>query len=63
MIKSSAHEGRHWKPSRTDDEMDRDALRASLDAFRTVASATGTTVTHLTVVIALRPTEEGSPWK
>ncbi|MET9559967.1 MULTISPECIES: hypothetical protein [Streptomyces] len=61
MIKSSAHEGRHWKPSKTDDELERDALRANLDAFRAVASATGQTVTHLTVVIAVRPTTEGMP--
>ncbi|MEU6028036.1 hypothetical protein ABZ825_13575 [Streptomyces tauricus] len=61
MIKSSAHEGRSWKPSKTDDELERDALRANLDAFRAVASATGQTVTHLTVVIAVRPTTEGMP--
>ncbi|WP_334665849.1 hypothetical protein [Streptomyces cyaneofuscatus] len=61
MIKSSVHEGRNWKPSKTDEEYNAEALRDHLDAFRAVASATGQTVSHLTIVIAMRPTSEGMP--
>ncbi|UPZ28147.1 hypothetical protein MUK60_10155 [Streptomyces sp. LRE541] len=61
MFKSSAHEGRNWKPSKTDEQYNAELLRDTLDAFRAVAEETGQTTTHLTMVVAMRPTTEGMP--
>ncbi|MEV6511467.1 hypothetical protein AB0M61_35830 [Streptomyces sp. NPDC051642] len=63
MIKSSAREGRAWKPSITDEEYQAKLIRESFGDLRAVAEATGQSMTALTVAIATRKTEEGSPWK
>ncbi|MFJ5222789.1 hypothetical protein [Streptomyces sp. NPDC088400] len=62
MIKSSAHEGRDWKPSKTDEQYNAEMVRDSLDAFEAVARETGQPISELRTVIAMRPTKEGSPW-
>ena len=62
MIKSSAGEGRNWKPSKTDEEYNAEIIRDSLDAFEAVAEETGKPVNELRTVIAMRATKEGSPW-
>ncbi|MEW1685068.1 hypothetical protein [Streptomyces sp. NPDC093594] len=62
MFKSSAHEGRNWKPSKTDEQYNAEMIRDSCDAFEAVARETGQPVNELRAVIALRPTKEGSPW-
>ncbi|MFJ9030025.1 hypothetical protein ACIRQP_16170 [Streptomyces sp. NPDC102274] len=62
MIKSSAHEGRSWMPSKTDEQYNAEMVRDSLDAFEAVARETGQPIDELRTVIAMRPTKEGSPW-
>ncbi|MCP9990028.1 hypothetical protein LUX09_05270 [Streptomyces albogriseolus] len=62
MIKSSAGEGRNWKPSKTDDEYNAAIIRDSLDDFEVVARKIGQPVNELRADIATRTTKEGSPW-
>ncbi|MFJ6852179.1 hypothetical protein ACIQM3_16875 [Streptomyces sp. NPDC091271] len=62
MFKSSVHEGRNWKPSKTDEQYNAEMVRDSLDAFEAVARETGQPINELRTVIAMRPTKEGSPW-
>ncbi|MFC8517499.1 hypothetical protein [Streptomyces sp. NPDC057257] len=62
MIKSSVHEGRDWKPSKSDDEYNAEMLADYFDAFEAVAEKTGHTTGELRAAIAVRKTEEGSPW-
>jgi hypothetical protein len=61
MIKSSALQGRNWKPSKTDEQYQAEALRDHLDAFAVVAEKTGRTITELTLAISTRKTPEGMP--
>lgn len=62
MIKSSAHEGRNWKPSKTDEEYGAEMVRDSVDDFAVVAQTTGQPVNELRAVVATYKTKEGSPW-